>query len=179
MPKNWSSAKNVLKNIAITSIDISGYTGGDSRAEHPDFDWHPGHFDGIFELEPGEAVINIDVISSDSNSERYSISIKRINNTTDILETKNKLPVEYKLNNNFPNPFNPSTKIIFEIPDISRVKLIVYNLLGQEISLLVNKELSAGIYEYTWNASNFPSGIYIYRLIANEFVSTKKMVLVK
>ena len=164
---------------SVSSVNIRGYTSGDSRAKHPDFNWTPGHFEGVFELDPGESTINIDVISPDSSSVRYSIQIRKTDANTNIEEIADQLPAAYKLNNNYPNPFNPSTKINFAIPENSTVKLIVYNLLGEEVSILVNKELSAGIYEYTWNAGKLSSGIYIYRLITNKFISTKKMVLLR
>ncbi len=91
----------------------------------------------------------------------------------------NEIPKVYKLYNNFPNPFNPSTKIRFDIPKTSKVNVIVYDILGREIAQLYNNILNPGKFELSWNASNYPSGVYFYRIIAGDYVDTKKMVLVK
>lgn len=81
---------------------------------------------------------------------------------------------------NYPNPFNPSTKIKIGLPEQSFASLIVYNVLGEEVAQLVNKELNAGYHEFNFDAANLPSGIYIYKLQANEkYTSTQKMMLVK
>lgn len=85
----------------------------------------------------------------------------------------------YKLSQNYPNPFNPTTKIRFELPKSSFVELKVYNSLGKEVDVLVNEKLSAGVFEKTFNASKLTSGVYFYKLITDEFVETKKMLLVK
>ncbi len=91
-------------------------------------------------------------------------------------------PKEFRLHQNYPNPFNPVTKIMFEIPlQTSRrdVSLAVYDILGNEIAVLVNSKLTPGTYEYTWDASNCPSGVYFYRLTADDFSAVNKMVLLK
>jgi hypothetical protein len=85
----------------------------------------------------------------------------------------------FKVSQNYPNPFNPTTKISYAIPQNSFVELKVFNLLGQEIATLVNQEKPAGNYEVNFNASNLPSGVYIYRMKAGEYVETRKMVLLK
>jgi hypothetical protein len=91
----------------------------------------------------------------------------------------NEIPKEFKLYNNYPNPFNPITNIKFDIPKSSLVKLIVYNVLGKEIKTLVDEKLNAGRYEVDWNASGYSSGVYFYKLISDEYVDVKKMLLVK
>jgi len=85
----------------------------------------------------------------------------------------------YSLSNNYPNPFNPSTTIKYQIPELSFVTLKLYDVLGNEITTLVNKEKSVGSYEVDFNASSLPSGIYFYRIQAESYVDTKKMVLMK
>jgi len=87
--------------------------------------------------------------------------------------------VNYLLTQNYPNPFNPETVIEYALPIRSEVKLIIYNLRGQQVALLINGTVPAGNHRVTWNASNFASGIYFYRLQADDFVQTKKMVLLK
>jgi hypothetical protein len=85
----------------------------------------------------------------------------------------------YKLNQNFPNPFNPSTKISYEISQRGIVTLKVFDILGNEVAILVNKELPAGEYEVEFSATGLPSGIYFYQLKAGNFIITKKMLLLK
>ncbi len=98
-----------------------------------------------------------------------------------ILSTQS--PKEFALYINYPNPFNPVTKIKFDIPPSKGARgmtsLIVYDALGREITVLVNERLYPGTYETEWDASNFPSGIYFYKLSAGDFSDTKKMVLIK
>jgi hypothetical protein len=90
-----------------------------------------------------------------------------------------EIPKEFRLYQNYPNPFNPSTVIKFSIPKSSAVKLAVYDMLGMEVEQLVNEQLNAGNYEVSWNAMKFSSGIYLYRLVTNEFSLVKKMSLIK
>jgi hypothetical protein len=89
------------------------------------------------------------------------------------------IPLTFALHQNYPNPFNPSTTISYDLPVRSRVKLSIYNLLGQEVATLVNGEQEPGRYNVKFDASGLPSGIYFYRLEAGKFVDVKKMILVK
>ena len=86
---------------------------------------------------------------------------------------------DFSLSQNFPNPFNPTTKLRYSIPHISNVEIKVYDILGNEIETLVNEEKPAGTYELTWNAANLPSGVYCYQLKAGDFIQTIKMILLK
>ena len=100
-------------------------------------------------------------------------------------KTKNNIPVTYRLAQNYPNPFNPTTTIKYEIPKDSKVKLVIYDILGREVKTLVNNEIkSAGYYKVEFNMQNYASGVYFYRIEADDlkggkFVDAKKMVLVK
>jgi ELWxxDGT repeat protein len=87
--------------------------------------------------------------------------------------------IDYSLVQNFPNPFNPSTKIKYSIPHISNVVIKVFDILGNEIEVLVDEEKPAGTYELTWYANQIPSGVYFYTLQAGDFIDTKKMVMMK
>jgi hypothetical protein len=89
------------------------------------------------------------------------------------------VPLVYSLEQNYPNPFNPSTKIEFSIPATSPVELKVYTVLGQEVATLVNETLKVGKHAVRFDASQFASGVYFYRIIAGDFISTKKMLLLK
>ena len=83
------------------------------------------------------------------------------------------------LSQNYPNPFNPSTTIAFDLPKSSDVTLKIFNILGEEVTILVSNRLSAGSYSYEWDASNLASGVYLYRLQAGDYVKTRKMVLMR
>lgn len=98
---------------------------------------------------------------------------------TSITQVNNIVPENYSVSQIYPNPFNPSTSIQFAIPNKSNVKLTVYDALGKELGILVNESLNPGSYNYEWNASGFTSGVYFYRLEANDFTETKRMVLIK
>jgi hypothetical protein len=90
------------------------------------------------------------------------------------------LPTVYALEQNYPNPFNPSTTIEFSVPEeVKNVKLSIYSILGEKVAELVNTSLVAGRYSYQWNARNVATGMYIYELRTDNFVSVKKMVLLK
>ena len=92
----------------------------------------------------------------------------------------NDLPIRYDLKQNYPNPFNPVTNISYSLPLSGNVSLVIYNLLGEEVSRLVDdKQLPIGEYNARWDATNMTSGIYFYRLTAGDFVRMRKMVLLK
>lgn len=90
-----------------------------------------------------------------------------------------EIPVNYTLLQNYPNPFNPTTIIEFGIPEGSDVQLSVYNMLGQRVAVLMNEYKNAGWHRASFDASSFSSGIYFYRLQAGDFISTKKLTLIK
>ena len=109
----------------------------------------------------------------------WSAVFKFKTRTTGINIIGTNIPEIYKLYDNYPNPFNPYTKIKFDLPQKDYVKLIIFDITGKEIAVLVNQLLGAATYEINWNASNYPSGIYFYRIMTNSFSFTKKMVLIK
>lgn len=115
------------------------------------------------------------------NSLGASINSNIVN--TIITSTGNEstgIPAEYALAQNYPNPFNPVTKINYDIPKDGKVNLKIYDINGREVAALINNEIhTAGYYSVTFNAGNLSSGIYFYRLIANDFIQTKKMLLIK
>jgi len=97
-----------------------------------------------------------------------------------LMVTGELIPAVYALEQNYPNPFNPSTTIEFSLPeDVSNVKLSIYNVLGERVAELVNTSLAAGKYQYQWNARDIATGMYIYELRTDKFVSVKKMLLLK
>ena len=102
-----------------------------------------------------------------------------IDSTATAVEDENLVVTEYKLYDNYPNPFNPSTTIQFDLKETSIVTLNIYNSLGELAAELVNETMSAGHYSRTLDASNLSSGIYYYRLKANNVFIVKKMTVMK
>ena len=96
-----------------------------------------------------------------------------------IKENGSGVPRRYTLNQNYPNPFNPTTQIGYTLAKASNVTVTVYDILGQQIATLVNGKNEPGEHSISWNALNSPSGVYFYRIIAGDFVQTKKMILMK
>lgn len=96
-----------------------------------------------------------------------------------IAENNDALPANFSMEQNYPNPFNPSTTIKFAIPSDNKVILKIYDILGREITTLINKQFKAGYHSVVWNAANLASGVYIYRLEAGNFINIKKMLLLK
>jgi hypothetical protein len=92
---------------------------------------------------------------------------------------RSEIPQKFALYQNYPNPFNPTTTISYDLPERARVKLTIYNLLGQEVATLVNAEQEPGRYDVKFDASGLPSGVYFYRLEAGKFIEQKKMILIK
>ena len=98
-----------------------------------------------------------------------------------------QLPTSYALSQNFPNPFNPSTMIKFTLPNAAKVTLKVYDIIGREVTEVVNQELAAGFYQYQFNANNLAGGVYFYRITAvgsvdgkeSRFSDVKKLMLLK
>lgn len=125
------------------------------------------------------------VLSIDNNSSPASVNMTGFSsNTSGITTFQQQIPFKYNLYQNYPNPFNPSTKIRFDIPSDSHgkssaVKLVIFNSAGKELTKLVEGNLNAGSYEILFDASGYPSGIYYYRLSADNFTSAGRMILVK
>jgi hypothetical protein len=98
---------------------------------------------------------------------------------SDEIEVEVNGPLTFALEQNYPNPFNPSTTIKYSVPENSFVKLSVYNLIGEEVNVLVSRQIDAGFYEIEFNGTGLPSGIYFYKLQVENIVETKKMILMK
>jgi len=151
-------------NSSVQTIDMSGVTYPLTvRVENMDIRLMD---------ETGKAInVNLkaggDVVISDATISKLKVSGELI-------------PTVYALEQNYPNPFNPSTVIEFSLPeDVGNVKLSIYNALGEKVEELVNASLAAGRYSYQWNAKNVATGMYIYELRTDKFISVKKMVLLK
>ncbi len=147
--------------------------------------------DGFYIADGNETSVTITV--SDSNQTVSAAAVISIENiVTNVEENKNNLPDSFQLSQNYPNPFNPVTIISYSLPLIvpsparrdklvegRHVKLIIYDILGNEVATLVDRQQVPGNYEVTFNASNYSSGIYIYKLSSGSFSESKKMLLLK
>jgi len=120
-------------------------------------------------------------IWSDYRNGNWEIYYKRnpTGNPIGIININSEIPNKFSLGQNYPNPFNPTTNIRYDLPKNSFVKLVVFDALGREVSTLVNETLQPGTYSVDWNASEYTSGVYFYRLTTGNFVETKKMLMIK
>ncbi|PIP77352.1 MAG: hypothetical protein COW85_09430 [Ignavibacteria bacterium CG22_combo_CG10-13_8_21_14_all_37_15] len=142
-------------------------------------------FDGT--ITGGSSIANFATIVSATQSSMPSLidvpaSMARVTNKPDGatgVENDNVIPNEFNLLQNYPNPFNPTTTISFSLANNGFVNLTVFNITGEKVASLVNREYQTGNYTVEFNANDLPSGIYLYRLSAGNFVSTKKMILMK
>lgn len=107
------------------------------------------------------------------------VETARWTTTSGINQLGSEVPVSYNLYQNYPNPFNPSTSIVFDIVKTGLVKIVIYNMIGEEIEVLHNSSLTPGKYRIDFHGENLSSGIYYYRIEANDFVSVRKMLLIK
>lgn len=121
---------------------------------------------------------------SNSEVERPALTwLREYVETTEVMvsneETRDEAPLSFKLNHNYPNPFNPSTMITFELPQASSVKIMVYDITGRLVETLVDSRKSAGTHAVSFNADNLSSGVYLYEIQAGSFREVKKMTLIK
>jgi parallel beta-helix repeat protein len=141
------------------------------------------HTTGMIEGTPnasnvGDTTVTVSVDDGHAGTDEQTFTL-RIDFPNDVNMDANPVPKTYALLQNFPNPFNPSTTIRFELPFSGLVTLKIYDVLGNEIVTLVNEELSADKHETVFNSTRFSSGIYFYQLKAGSFIQTKKMLLIK
>lgn len=118
------------------------------------------------------------------NTGKYYYRLKQIDfngsyKYSHIVEVNLNIPIQFSLEQNYPNPFNPTTTIKYSIPNQSLITMKLYDVLGREVTTLVNEEKTAGIYKVELNASSLASGVYFYRIKAGDFVQTKKMILLR
>ena len=123
-------------------------------------------------------------IDDNVTSGKYAYRLKQIDNDgtyefSKVIEIDVDAPLGYELSQNYPNPFNPTTTIKFSLPEAANVKLSLYNIIGETVALLVNEFKEAGVHTINFNASDLNSGIYFYKLEADNFVKIRKMSLIK
>jgi hypothetical protein len=183
----WNMIGSISAPVATSTI--SSIPGGIVTSQVVGYDGAYGSTDTI---QPGRAYWvkvnqNGQLILS-SSSEPASAGRIRMVITTEqpplppdaiVSEVRVGRPTEFAVKQNFPNPFNPSTSIKYELPRTTHVSLNVYDMLGREVATLMNEEKSAGVYTVHWDASGIASGVYFYRLKAGDFVQTKRMLLMR
>jgi len=178
-----------LSNISSTETANNLEVKLIKNSNHLTFNQTEKMIENIIQGEETEATFTFDVDYNIGNVEADTLEFKITDNKS-IYLTKQfilqyLLPTEYKLEQNYPNPFNPTTKIRYSIPNVgmglapSVVTLKIYDILGNEVIALVNEQKEPGYYEIEFNASQYASGVYLYRLQAGSFVSTKKMLMLK
>jgi len=128
-----------------------------------------GNFNAISQAKPGMGVW---AVRSNGGISFHTI-------IADVKQTSGVVPEKYSLSQNYPNPFNPTTNIKFQIANSKFVTLKVYDNLGKEVRVLIERELKAGFYETNFDAENLPSGVYFYKLTSEGFSDVKKMVIIK
>lgn len=122
------------------------------------------------------AVLNNVVFTALSGGGIYQRPVSQVIGIRNISKS---IPNEYKLEQNYPNPFNSMTNIKFQVASSKFIKLVVFDLLGREMAVILNENMKAGIYEYSFNAGNLSSGVYFYKLTAGNYSELKKMILIK
>jgi endo-1,4-beta-xylanase len=186
MIKNLDSLATTGLPVQVTEMDIDGPTDPTQLTNYqrifPALWEHPG-VEGItlWGWKPGlwrndQAAYLIDL----SGAERPALEWLRsyVQSTVDV-KTGPSITSQFQLFNNYPNPFNPSTIIKYSVPMTAEISLKIFDMLGREVTTLVNEVKTSGTYEVTFNAYNLSSGVYFYQLRARDFVSTKKLLLIK
>jgi hypothetical protein len=135
-------------------------------------------FDPSF-LRPDVYRVNLNIASQVMDS-TYVVPVTLIVTSTSVPEAGGSaLPKEYSLYQNYPNPFNPSTTIRYDLKSAGRTHLAIYNVVGQEVAVLVNGMQDAGTYQFNFDGAALPSGVYFYRLQSGDYTKSAKMILMK
>lgn len=179
----WDATDNV--GIASTSIDYSVNSGVDWM-HVADLVGNPGEYDWTVTGPPSSTcrmrvtcTDAVGVAGSDMSDEDFCPPFKTSATRDFAIKGAGPLPISYTLQQNYPNPFNPATEISFDLPEETAVRLEVFNVLGQQVATLIDSRMEAGSHTVEWQADGFASGLYLYRLTTRDFVSTKKMLLLK
>jgi len=184
-PTNLVLQQSASNEITLTWVDHStkelGYVIERKQSPQPTFTL----------LDTLKGIGNQYVDSNVELAQTYTYRTKAYNNITESdysdevsltvtgITEETGLPTEFSMSQNYPNPFNPTTKIKIALPQAVLTKLIVYDLLGREVQILINKELEAGYHEINFDASHLTNGVYFYRIQAGNFTETKKLLLLK
>lgn len=162
-------------------------SGGFGAAQAGPADIHHVISSGPYTIQPGSAqTVGFALVAADSSLANLQIVAdaakakwKIIRNTVGIEHEGNEIPTSFSLSQNYPNPFNPSTNFEFRVASSEFVSIKVFDMLGREVTILVNEERKPGVYKVVWDASALPSGVYLYRIQAGSFKETRKMILMR
>ena len=168
---NWSTAKEInnsgfdIERKAVNSTDWTraGNVAGNGTTNET------RSYTFTERISTGNYNYRLKQIDFNGNFEYFNLSN----------EVEVGVPSKFDMSQNYPNPFNPTTKINYDLPVDGKVSIVLYDISGREVAKLVNEVKTAGYYTVQFNASNLSSGMYFYRISANDFSSTKKMVLIK
>jgi hypothetical protein len=170
-PFVWNGSNNLLIEICFNNSSWTSNTTVSAFSA-------PGHIiHNHQDLSSGDGCVDITTVGT-GNTSKPVLCIE-FNTSPNGIENLENTPKVYSLSQNFPNPFNPMTRITYAIPKSGFVKIAVYDILGREVASLVNDELQIGVYEIDFNGENLSSGVYYYKMTAGNFTSIKKMVLIK
>jgi hypothetical protein len=180
--QKWNRSDTALSGNYVTSLASSGhnffagtYTGGVFASSDDGASWR-SIGDGLTDMSVGSLVIKSANLFAATSSGVWKRPLSEI---MSVSPERGILPQKYILEQNFPNPFNPSTTIHYGLPSKSHVTLAIYNILGQKVTQLVNGEEEAGYHEVRFDGSNLASGVYFYRIQAGSFVQTRKLLLLR
>jgi len=181
-----SGTTNTLRSIYFSTDDSGAVTGdngtvrmttngGDTWFIDPYFNSATGSITSIFQMPRSSKTFtaisnNNTLLVASEDSVTVIIGIQNINT---------EIPKTFSLSQNYPNPFNPNTSFDLQLSKSGFVKLEIYDITGKAVETLISQDLKAGTYKIDWNGSKYSSGVYFYKVITNEIVETKKMVLVK
>ena len=171
----------VIMYKAKAAVGVGSYGRGPSVSSFTQFTVPIQYFSGV---TPDTAWVEITIAPGSGQSDTHIGSSFTVDDiaygaVTSVGNDVAVSPVSFELAQNYPNPFNPSTRIEYSVPQSGYVSLKVYDLLGNEVAALVNRELERGSYLAFWNATNASSGVYFYRLTSGAFSATKKLMLMR
>lgn len=171
--------RNVVSEISNEDFALLEYDENGNKLAQKFYNGPIGHDDIPSSLQTDNSG-NIYVTGESKGDVRnYDFATIKYSLFTSVIQASNAIPYNYELKQNFPNPFNPVTTIKYSLTKTEYTTLKIYNSLGNEITTIVDQKQNAGYYSVNWNAHNFSSGLYFYKLNSGTFTDTKKMVLIK
>jgi len=173
LPSEWQlTLKDLHTGQSVNLREAADYTFGYENTENVQPKKSTGSDDGLYQITP--------LVLSDEDSEDDDARfIFTVDSEPLSSEIPGDVPIELELAQNYPNPFNPSTVIRYTVPEQAHIRLTIYDMLGREISVLVNEQQGPGSYDVTWDGTDFTSGMYLYRLEAGSKSMTRRMTLIK
>ncbi len=174
----------MIRNTGTASLNIDGLSNSKDVFSH---NWSPGSslipagdsLEVIVTFIPLDSNLVVDTLLIENDNHPVLIYLSGQGHIVTGIKDMTELPKKFALYPAYPNPFNPNTTIQFDLPKQSLVTLKVYNILGEDVATLFEKQMNAGRHKYVWNANNLASGIYFYRLYTDEFIKVRKIILLR